>query len=112
MEEQELQQDTTLNSFIQEPTERNNFTTAGSETVMDLGEISTELMGNPSGSIIRNVSIEPLNSGYLVRVGCQTAAVETTEKLVEVLGKYFNNPSQVEKEWFSKPNRNRLENIS
>ncbi len=64
----------------------------------------------PTGSL-RDVSINPLSSGYLVKVGCQTVAVETTEKLVDMLNKYLTNPHEFERKWYSKDVRNRLENI-
>lgn len=62
-------------------------------------------------SSLRSINIEPLSSGYVVKVGCQTVAVETSEKLVKMLGIYLENPSEFEKKWYSKDVRNRLENI-
>ncbi len=59
----------------------------------------------------RGISINPLNSGYMVKVGCQSVAVETTEKLIDMLNKYLTDPSEFERKWYSKNNRNRLENI-
>jgi hypothetical protein len=49
---------------------------------------------------IRNISIEPLDSGYLVRVGCQSIAVETKEKLLLNLTSYINNPGTYEDIYF------------
>lgn len=49
---------------------------------------------------IRKVSIEQLDYGYIVQVGCQTVAVETHEKLVANLLKYLENPSKFERNWF------------
>ncbi len=60
---------------------------------------------------IRNINIEPLSSGYMVRVGCQTVAIETTDKLVEALTRYLNDPQGVEKAWYARPTRNKLENL-
>mgnify|MGYP005608220895 CR=1 FL=1 len=60
---------------------------------------------------IRNINIEPLSSGYMVRVGCQTVAIETTDKLVEVLTRYLNDPQGVERAWYARPTRNKLENL-
>lgn len=71
------------------------------------GEIAMD-----SGSSLRDIRIQPLNSGYLVNVGCQSVAVETTEALLKALTSYLNNPTKFEKQWYSKDNRNRLENIS
>ncbi len=61
-----------------------------------------------SSGFIREVHIKPLNSGYLVNVGCQTVAVETTETLLKALGEYLNNPSEFERNWNRNPNRNKL----
>jgi hypothetical protein len=76
------------------------------EEMMDTGYDRGEEIG-PS-SYFREVNIKPLSSGYLVNVGCQTVAVETTETLLKRLGEYLNNPTQFEKEWKKNPNRNKL----
>ena len=62
-------------------------------------------------SELRGVSINPLSSGYMVKVGCQSVAVETTETLLKMLDKYLNDPDGFERKWYSKDVRNRLENI-
>lgn len=85
-----------------------------------MGEMSETELGREDGEVqptpafyssVRGISINPLNSGYMVKVGCQSVAVETTEKLVDMLFKYLSNPSDFEKKWYSKDVRNRLENI-
>jgi hypothetical protein len=62
-------------------------------------------------SELRGISINPLNSGYMVKVGCQSVAVESTEKLIDMLNKYLTDPADFEKKWYSKNVRNRLDNI-
>lgn len=62
----------------------------------------------PSASL-REVNIRPLSSGYLVNVGCQSVAVETTETLLKTLGEYLNNPSEFERAWNRNKNRNKLQ---
>lgn len=57
---------------------------------------------------LREVVIKPLSSGYLVSVGCQSVAVETTENLLNALGKYLKNPAEFEKNWNANENRNKL----
>lgn len=47
------------------------------------------------------ITIEPLDYGYLVSVGCQKLAVESSEKLVKKLGEYLANPGEVQGKWFS-----------
>jgi hypothetical protein len=64
-----------------------------------------------SSTSLREVRISPLSSGFMVTVGCQSIAVETSEKLIAALASYLDNPAKFEKKWYSKPNRNRLENI-
>lgn len=64
-----------------------------------------------SNSEIRGISINPLSSGYMVKVGCQSVAVESTETLVKMLDKYLNDPADFERKWYSKNVRNRLANI-
>lgn len=61
-----------------------------------------------ASSSLREVIIRPLNSGYLVNVGCQSVAVETTETLLKALDEYLNNPLQFERNWNKNPNRNKL----
>jgi hypothetical protein len=61
-----------------------------------------------SSSSLREVNIRPLSSGYLVNVGCQSVAVETTETLLKTLGEYLNNPTGFERDWNKNPNRSKL----
>lgn len=75
------------------------------DVVADMGEIDY------SNSDVRGISINPLSSGYMVKVGCQSIAIETTATLIDMLNKYLTNPSDFEKKWYSKNTRNRLENI-
>lgn len=79
----------------------------------DMGESAPEVqhIDQVSNNDVRGISINPLNSGYMVKVGCQSVAVETTEKLIDMLNKYLSNPGDFERKWYSKDTRNRLENI-
>ena len=47
----------------------------------------------------RIVKIIPLDHGYMVDVGCQSFAIETTSKLMTTLHEYLNDPRVVEKFW-------------
>lgn len=47
------------------------------------------------------INIQSLNYGYLVRVGCQTFAIETTEKLIQAFSAYVRNPEHIQKQWFA-----------
>jgi hypothetical protein len=65
-----------------------------------------------SVSNTRQVKIERLSSGFLVTVGCQRVAVESTKKLTTMLAKYYENPRDFEKKWYSNDVVNRLDNIN
>lgn len=80
--------------------------------VGEVADISMDLgLGTISNDNVRGVSINPLSSGYLVKVGCQSVAVESTERLIDMLNKYLTDPAEFERKWYSKNVRNRLENI-
>lgn len=65
-----------------------------------------------STSSTRQVKIERLSSGFIVTVGCQRVAIESTKKLTAMLAKYYENPRDFEKKWFSNDIVNRLDNIN
>ena len=48
----------------------------------------------------RQITIEQMDFGYIVRVGCQTYAIETIEKIMINLGDYLKDPGKVEGEWY------------
>lgn len=48
---------------------------------------------------LKTVRIEPLNYGFMVNVGCQSFAIESTEKLLKLLAAYYTDPRTVEKQW-------------
>ena len=50
---------------------------------------------------IRQINIEELNRGFIVRVGCHTFAISTKEELTAKLTEYINDPDKTEKLWFS-----------
>ena len=62
-----------------------------------------------SSNHLREVNIKPLDSGYLVKVGCQSIAVESTETLIKALNDYLTNPDNFERAWFKNKNRNKLQ---
>jgi hypothetical protein len=66
-----------------------------------------EVQAEPS-NYLREVNIRPLDSGYFVKVGCQSVAVETTETLLKALGEYLNNPDSFERAWNKNKNRSKL----
>ena len=45
----------------------------------------------------REINIQPMNYGYLVRVGCQSFVFETKEKMVTNLTSYLEDPENVER---------------
>ena len=49
---------------------------------------------------IRQINIEELNRGYIVRVGCHNFAISTKDELTRLLVKYINEPIKTEELWF------------
>jgi len=49
---------------------------------------------------IRQINIEGLNHGYVVRVGCHSFAIETKAQLIAQLSAYIQEPALTEKKWF------------
>jgi ArsR family metal-binding transcriptional regulator len=47
----------------------------------------------------KSINIHPQSYGYLVKVGCQTFAIESASKLIKVLDKYLDDPGKTEKLW-------------
>lgn len=62
-----------------------------------LAEAPTPTGNNPK---IRSINIEQLDLGYVVRVGCQSFAIETADKLLLAMAEYLKSPAEVEKKWF------------
>jgi len=75
------------------------------ETRVEMGRDVEE----PMNDNLREIRIEPLNSGFIVRVGCQSAAIETNESLLKGLKAYLEDPRGFEKKWFGTNKRNKLE---
>lgn len=63
-------------------------------------ETQPEPIRDSSENKIRQINIEEVSRGYIVRVGCQTYAIETAEQLVSKLSAYIKEPKRVEKLWF------------
>lgn len=49
----------------------------------------------------REINIQPMNYGYVVRVGCQTFVFETNEKMIKHLTAYLADPDNIEKSWLN-----------
>mgnify|MGYP003554511339 CR=1 FL=1 len=50
---------------------------------------------------IRQINIEEVNRGFIVRVGCHTFAISTKAELTTKLTEYINEPAKTEKKWYS-----------
>ena len=48
---------------------------------------------------IRSISIRQLNHGYVVEVGCQTLAIESSSKLITLFAEYVANPIATEQKY-------------
>jgi hypothetical protein len=53
----------------------------------------------PESPMAKSINIHPQSYGYLVKVGCQTFAIESASKLIKVLDKYLDDPGKAEKLW-------------
>lgn len=73
----------------------------------DFGDVRAEM---PESST-REIVITPLNYGYIVKVGCQKAAIESNDMLIKALKVYLDNPNKFEKDWFSTNTKHRLEDV-
>lgn len=51
---------------------------------------------------IMNIEITQVDHGYIVRVGCQTIAIETDTKLISLLSAYIANPAEIQKQYQNK----------
>jgi len=49
--------------------------------------------------MIREIRIQAVLNGFVVRVGCQTIVCESKGKLLRELGRYLENPEGVEAEY-------------
>ena len=49
----------------------------------------------------KEINIQPLNFGYIIRVGCQSFAIESADKLISSLNEYLKDPQKIEKSWFN-----------
>lgn len=45
------------------------------------------------------INIDPLNYGYVVRVGCQSFAIEDSTTLVKYLAAYLADPEKCQSNW-------------
>ena len=48
----------------------------------------------------RRITIQELNRGYVVEVGCHSFAISEKAELTAKLVEYINNPSATEQKWF------------
>lgn len=50
----------------------------------------------------REINIQPMNYGFVIRVGCQSFVFETAEKMIKNLDAYLADPEGVEKAWMTR----------
>lgn len=53
-----------------------------------------------------SITIEQLDFGYIVKVGCQTFAVENISKVITYLDAYLNDPQGIEQQWYANKSLN------
>lgn len=54
--------------------------------------------------VLREITILKVMNGFVVRVGCQAVVFESASGLLEVLAKYIDDPTTIEREWIEKYN--------
>jgi hypothetical protein len=54
------------------------------------------------GSDVRNIAINKVLNGYVVTCGCKLVVFTSKDVMLSEIGRYFDNPQQVEKEYMSK----------
>lgn len=64
--------------------------------------VNREIPVPPNGQVnkIRQINIEEVNRGFIVRVGCHTFAISTRAELTTKLTEYINEPDSTEKKWY------------
>ena len=55
----------------------------------------------PGRQKARDINIQSMDNGFLVRVGCQSFVFETAEKMITNLSAYLADPNVIEKSWFN-----------
>lgn len=74
----------------------------GTEPCGETDEDCCETAERPVAPMSRGkypITIHHLDFGYNVKIGCQTFAVETPEKLLKNLEAYLKDPSGTERKW-------------
>lgn len=66
------------------------------------GYDACEVSAEPQYSPKRRIEIDPLDYGYVVRVGCQTCAIESKSDLIKHLTEYLSDPLKVEEKYNQK----------
>jgi len=52
---------------------------------------------------MRKITIEGVNNGWVITVGCSTFVAVDKEKMLKEIGRYIDNPGDVEKEYLGNP---------
>ena len=81
----------------------------GDYELKDVAEREYDEIDAPSTGNLREIHITPLDSGFVVTVGCQKVAVESVETLLSNLTDYLNNPKMYERKWYKTKGMNKLQ---
>ncbi len=55
----------------------------------------------PPRNKAKQITIEPLDRGFVAQVGCQTFAFVDKAEFIEKLTKYLDDPNGTERAWFN-----------
>jgi len=47
----------------------------------------------------RHITIDSLNHGYMLSIGCQRFSIEDKNRMLRIIGAYLDNPLQCEKDY-------------
>lgn len=64
-----------------------------------LADTQAGIMSPVQENHIRCISIRQLNHGYVVEVGCQTLAIESSSKLIALFAEYVADPFATEQKY-------------
>lgn len=66
------------------------------QTALPRNNADQPMLTAPLKQRIREIVINPVDSGFVVRVGCQTIAVESSASLISRLSAYISEPARIE----------------
>ncbi len=60
---------------------------------------------------MHNIKIKPASNGWIVTIGCQTFVAEDKVNMLKEIGRYIDNPAEVEKEYMDKSKNKNMQPV-